>query len=289
MDITLREYLTGADCDHDYVYKYGIALSIDVLDEKVKQLHIGIKNIQAVARRMADVSNIINKLKLYKKQQKRNANYTSESNTNRLVNPYPAETDHAVIRAVYPPKPLLRNIAEGVNISVNTVDTIRDIPVSHIYYVKDLKQYAINIDGIIIKGCLSSITSYQAKNTARCEYGIKCKSFIKDGTCTYYHEPEDYLKLNMLVPDEHKNTRNFTVGSWIHASNSDKSTVKNYKNSYFMRHIGNKSTLSYDLSKLKKSQFREEIANREGQLIHDLLIYMVLNNNNMLERYAHWV
>ena len=44
----------------------------------------------------------------------------------------------------------------------------------------------------------------------------------------------------------------------------------------------------YDLNTLKRVQYREEITNREGQLIHDLLIYMILNARGLLERYPHW-
>lgn len=280
MDNTLRSYLETADATHDFICKFGIALSSSALEEKIHELQTGIKNIQSIAKRMADVSNIVNQLLLRKK----NANIDRD-----IVDPYPTERDHAVMRVKYPTTP--KEIIDDIALPITNVNTIAEIPVSHIYYVKDLKQYAINIEGVVVKGNLSNIVEYQTAKTARCEYGTQCKSFAKITNkvdnknnnkiheCKYYHDPEDYLQLGLPVPDN--NVRNFTVGSWIYAK--DKRTK-----TYFARHVGNRATLLADISMLKKIQYREEISNREGQLIHDLLIYMALHSKGFLEKYAHW-
>ena len=57
---------------------------------------------------------------------------------------------------------------------------------------------------------------------------------------------------------------------------------KNY-NTAFTRHIGSANTLLYDLSVLKSKQYLDEISTREGQLMHDILIYLILHNKGMLE------
>lgn len=277
MDITLREYLSAADAAHDYVDKLGIILSVDKLEEKVAALQLSIKNIQAVAKRMADVSNIINQVILHRKAIIPNKipSYAKLA----TVDPYPTENDHAVLRTVYPAKEESRSVVPGVTIPVRHVEHLHQIPISSIYYVNSTKQYAINISGIVLKGDLANIVEYQTEKSARCEYGTECKSFKNCTACKYYHDAEDYIKLSLPVPDD--NTRCFTVGSYLYSKNKRPKT-------YFTRHIGSKDSLLYDLDTLKTIQYREEVANREGQLIHDLLIYLILHHKGLLERYPHW-
>jgi hypothetical protein len=97
--------------------------------------------------------------------------------------------------------------------------------------------------------------------------------------CKYYHDVRDYQSNNKPVPID--NHRNFTVGSWIYSKTKNPRT-------YFARHLGSKDRLLYDLQTLKYVQYKNEISNREGQLIHDLLIYMILNNQGLLKNHPHW-
>lgn len=267
MDKTLRDYLKAGDAIHEYVEKFGIALKPADIEEKVVDLHKFIKTIQSVAKRLADVSNICNQMVLLNKNR---------VGTVKFNNPYPTENDHAVTRIT--DNKNKKCIVADISLPVKTVNKCANVPVSHIYYVKDIKQYVINIAGVNIRGNLANIKKYQTQNTARCEYGIQCKSFKSGQKCNYYHEPEDYIHMKLPVPDS---PRNFTVGSWLYSKNKN-------PRAYFTRHIGSKDRLLHDLQMLKKVQYREEIANREGQLIHDLLIYMILHSKGLLERYPHW-
>jgi hypothetical protein len=285
MDITLRDYLKKADESHTYIEKYCAILSIDEMNKYINDLQVGIKNIQSVAKRMADVSNIITKLKNRKIKKTKNkvksnneSNHIdgSESEHTTLVDPYPTENDHATLRFLYPEKSI--EIIPGINIPVKIVENTSEIPISQLYYVSNLDQFAVNVCGVNIKGSLCNITKYQTENTARCEYGIKCKSFTNDNPCNYYHDPEDFIKCGKPIPDK---IRNFTAGSWIYTRNKNPKT-------YYARHLGSKDKLIYDIALLKKVQYREEISNREGQLMHDLLLYMILNSKGLLEKYPHW-
>jgi hypothetical protein len=269
MDITLRDYLTIADNAHDFIDQFGIGLKNNQLEEKILSLQDGIKTIQAVAKRMADVTNIINQILLTKKNREIHPKY---------IDPYPTSNDHAVLRTIDPIAEENKNIVDNFNLPVKTVETPEEIPINSIYYISSLKQYAINIAGVIIKGELANIVEYQTKWSARCEYGTKCKSFTKDIICNYYHEPDDFIKMNKEIPDD---IRNFTVGSWLYSRNRRPKT-------YFTRHVGSRDSLSYDLTMMKHIQYREEVSNREGQIIHDLLIYMILHSKGFLERYPHW-
>lgn len=273
MDITLRDYLQLADDAHEYANSYGITTS-SKLEEKVHQLQGSIKNIQAVAKRMADVSNIINQLILHKKTLSQKTHTALN-----IIDPYPEPGDHAVLRAKYIKENEKKEILNGIELPIKIVEKESEIPIGSIYYISNVDQYAINVAGVNIKGNLSNIVEYQKERSARCEYGIECKSFKNGTSCNYWHDPEDYLKLGMKIPAN--NTRNFTVGSWLYSKNKKPKT-------YFTRHIGSKDTLLHDLAMLPKIQYREEISNREGQLIHDLLLYMILHKKGFLERYVHW-
>ena len=234
------------------------------LENKINQIHISIKNIQSVSKRLADIANIITRLTHMKKKEI------------KTLDPYPTENDHAILRTLYSEEK--KEVINNIVIPVKIVDLPKDLPVNYLYYVKSLNQYAININGIIIKGNLGNIVNYTDNYSARCEYGIYCKSFKNKKECNYYHDPEDYIHHKLSVPNI---VRNYTVGSWIYCN-------KNKCKTYYTRHIGSKDKLLTDLTTLKKSQYIEEVSIREGQLIHDLLIYLILNQEGLLEKYKQW-
>jgi hypothetical protein len=260
MDITLREYLAAADAIHQKIEMCGVILKPRELEQYVNQLQTGIRTIQSIAKRMADISNIANEIILYKK----------EGAAVKTINTYPSENDHATISTLYADE--FKEPHPGIKVPVKVVKTLAQIPKQHLYYVENIKSYAVNIGGVCLRGGLANYSHYQEPYTARCEYGTQCKNIA---LCKYYHEPEDYLRLHLEVPDR---PRNFTIGSYIYSK-------KKTPSAYFTRHIGGKSTLEEDFLTLKQVQFREEIATREGQLIHDLLIYMMLHSKGLLERY----
>jgi hypothetical protein len=264
MDTTLREYLKQADDIHNFVEKFYIAIPVYQLENKINQIHISIKNIQAVSKRLADTANIITRLTHMKKKEI------------KTIDPYPYENDHAVLRTLYSDDK--KEIVDNVKIPIKKVEFIKDLPIHNLYYVDSLKQYAININGIVIKGNLGNIVNYRDKYSSRCEYGVHCKSFKNKKECNYYHDPEDYLYHKQPVPEI---VRNYTAGSWIYCN-------KKNINTYYTRHIGSKDKILYDLALLKKTQYIEEVSIREGQLIHDLLIYLILNQEGLLEKYKQW-
>jgi hypothetical protein len=269
MDRTLREYLQQADDLHEYLEKYCIALTAEQIEEKIIELQTSIKSLQTVAYQLANISNIANRVVLRKRKAKKSI--TDKKSV--YVDPYPKYTDVGTLRTLYPVEN--KELIKGVQIPVKIIESVKEIPVSHLYYVRNINQYALNVEGIIIRGDLCNIVDYQSERSAKCEYGINCKCFTNKTTCPYYHDPDDFIYHGLEVEQQ---SRNFTVGSWIY---SKKKTPK----TYFARHLGSKDRLIYDLNTLKRVQYKEEISNREGQLIHDLLIYMILNARGLLERY----
>ena len=262
MDTTLRQILTKSDQIHNYVCQYGIALNTSVLEEHINTLQADIKTIQSVAKRLADTSNIINQLVLISKKK---ISY---------INPYPDKYGHSVLKFNDNEQ---KEVIPQVSIPVETVPDIEYIPDSKLYYVEKYKQYAVNIAGITLKGNLGNILSYGEKATDTCDYGATC-SKLSSGECCFYHPPEDYIKAKLPV----KNViRNFTPGSWVYSRD------KNMKN-HFCRHVGSKDTLLTDLKQFKSLIYKKEVATREEQIIHDLLIYLILVKKGYIEKYRKW-
>ena len=277
MDCSLRRFFQQADAVHEYLEKFCTALSADQIELKVIELQASIKALQAVSCQLANISNIANRVVLRKRRTKRaTMAEVVQNSVRKYIDPYPLDNDVGTLRSLNPIES--KELFKKISVPVCIVETAKEIPITHLYYINELKQFAFNIEGIVIRGNLGNIVDYQTENSAECEYGINCKSFTNGVDCPYYHDPSNFIHYKLPVPDK---IRNFTIGSWIY---SKKKTPK----TYFTRHIGSKDRMLYDLNTLKSVQYREEISNREGQLVHDLLIYMTLNAKGLLERYPHW-
>jgi hypothetical protein len=270
MDRTLHDILAEGDAIHDHVDKYAIGLKPQNLEAQLLVLQKLIRSIQGVSRRLADVSNLVNRVLRVKKSDQK------DSTPIKAIETYPTSEDHAILRAQY--APVTRPLTDRTFVPVRVVQRSADLPTASLYYVEELKQFAVNVGGVVIKGNLANIVNHRGPRSSRCEFGSECTSFEKKQTCNYYHDPEDFLSHGLTPPDA---PRNFTVGSWI-------STRSRSPRTYFTRHLGSKETLDEDLENLRRVQFRDEIANREGQLIHDLLIYMILHQRGLLQRYPNW-
>lgn len=267
LDKSLNDFINESEHILENVHMKYSAYSVDQLADTIVDIQSKIKIIQSIAKRMANISNSLNIIVLARSNElDHSINY---------IDPNPNDSDYV---------PLVLHSNETKNIEeqkINTksVPTISDIPKSYIYYVEDIKQYAININSVIIKGNIGNICKYSAKNTTKCQYEKNCLSFKKNTKCKYYHESEEYIHHNKPVPDD--NYRNFTPGSWIYSTNNSDKTKS-------MRHVGSRNKLDTDLIKLTEPRFNAELNNREPQLMHDLLIYMILCRKGMIRKYNMW-
>lgn len=262
MDQTLEQFMKLADDTETFIQKYAIGVNLRLLEEKILKLQSSIRTIQAVAVRLANVSNVCTKIKRAR---------SKIEDIPKFIDPYPKTGDYTVLRTLYAKD--TQAITKRTKLPVVRVESPEDIPVHPLYYIEKFKQFAINVNGVILRGNIGNIEDYQGHKTARCEYGSCCKSLQN---CKYYHDPTDY-KDNYV-----EQVRNFTVGSFIFTRNNNPKT-------YYARHIGSLDTLEQDIAKLKTRQFRDEINTRQDQLMHDLLILMVLHSLGYLEEYPHWI
>lgn len=271
MDKSLQDYLNQADQIMDYMEKYFIVLNVKQIEEKITELQSSIKTIQTVAYKLANTSNLITRA-LRKKHMDRNEFHKPID----VIDPKPNDSSLGILQVLNPLES--KEIIKGVSIPITIVDKLQDIPTAKIYYIKEFKQYAMNINGVVIRGNIGNIVEYQSEHSTYCDYGIYCKSLKNNKTCNYYHDPTDYIDLKIPVPNIKKN---FTVGSWLYSQTKTPRT-------HYTRHIGSYDKLAHDLNTIKKTQFREELQNRECQLMHDLLIYMILVSRCLSDKYRPW-
>ena len=151
------------------------------------------------------------------------------------------------------------------------------IPNTKLYWVDDIKQFAVRINNVIVRGNIGNIfpKDISNKNLIKCQNGSKCINMIKNNMCSYLHDPiemKDIINQSQII-------RNYTNSSWMYASNSiDR---KNRQ----MRHIGNRSSLNHDIEKMSKRDKKSidnEIDMIINQVMHDLLILMALKSKELI-------
>jgi len=301
MDKSLNFYINYANEMQNLFVKNGINTSITKLKTNINEMNIHIKNIQAITKKLIDVSNIANELVLQKKKNINLDKMDKLDNSSELkpisklfkqINPIKSnEKDFITLINKYENTKI--NIIDKYNskIPVKIVDNINDIPINYIYYIKNIKQFGYNINGLNITGNIGEIDTNKT-NLTICKYGVDCKNIIKGKKCNYYHQPNDFIFLyNNKIIDENikeylleNNIFNFTNGGWIYNGN-----ILNNKTKH-MRHIGGKNTIKYDLEIIKNNidLFQDEIEKRKAQSIHDIIILSYLLNNNCMTEYLSW-
>ena len=223
MDKTLNYYINYSNETQHLFVKNGTNLSITKLKNNIHEIQIMIKNIQTVAKKLANVSNIANELILQRKRSlikydkiEYNSKYNNkendhndenknihdqkneyehkneyenkndgqnkscEQNNNEKdkidINIYPSNKDFTTLFNKY--SNIKYNITDdkyNLQIPVKIIDHIDDIPINYIYYIKDIKQFGFNINGLTITGNIGSIDTNK-NNLTICKYGIKCKN-----------------------------------------------------------------------------------------------------------------
>jgi hypothetical protein len=280
----LIELLNSADKIHEILNDENSNITIKELNDHNLNIQLMIKNLQSITKRLSDINNIVVK-KIKRKIAEKNNKRDPNNHQYKFIDPYP--NIYSNINLIYDTSNkhnlLCNNILVINNLNkldnnlllpIREVSNETEIPNSFIYYITKYKQYAININGNIIRGNLGNILNYEDHNTINCKYGKECKNISK---CTYYHDPVDYIENKLEVKN---NTRNYSNSNWIY---NRINKVKIFKQ-YNYRLVGNGINLKEDIENLDEKLLIQEINNRRNQLIHDLLIYNILQIN-LQQRY----
>jgi len=261
MNTTLTEYVKKSDNIINKIFNVGIGMNKSDIKDIVSELYTDIKLIQSVSRRLADVANACK-------------DFLPNTDINEITNidPMPDKDDHVISRTMINENN--KNLVDEIEVPVITVESEVMVPVSNIYYIRDINQYAVNIQGTLIKGGLLDIKHKPQINSRRCHKKDTCIN-LKNNTCEFYHPSTDYITNGLNIPSK---TRVLSPASWVYCK----------KNKKYTRKIGGVSTITNDIKSLTKNSYTEELHNRESQLIHDILVYQILHKNKLLPNYEYW-
>jgi hypothetical protein len=193
-------------------------------------------------------------------------------------------------------KTVSKPLTSDIPINVKIVNHISDVPNTQLYWVADLNQYVIHINGVIFRGNIGNIynKNHVKKNKiihqiAICKHGNSCRSVLNGEICKFYHDPMDLFhlmkikKITTRLFDLYKKLyRNFLNTSWIYTE------LPRNKHNNLMRHFGSRNTLKheFDLIKINNVNVNEEnIDNFRHQCMHDFLIVLGLNQCGLLKEY----
>lgn len=277
MDLTLKQIIGKIDDIHcqinnldptiEYVKIKAYLLELQNIEKKLSSVYLKASNVYKICSNTT-------------KSEQFNAFNNSWTYLNRVITPFAPS----------------KQISCKIPLNVKIVNNINSIPNTPLYWVENINQFAIHINGVIFRGNVGNIynQSHIKKNTPTnqtiiCKHNNKCKTLLSNKLCKCYHDPMDILKLvkkkqiTRETYEIYKNTtRNFINTSWLYTE-----MAYNKKN-IMMRHFGSKNTLKHecDLIKIDNSKINEIIIdNYRHQTMHDILVIMGLNQNGLLKEY----
>ena len=302
MDLTLKQIIDAADDIHLKSDDVNI-INITPLNNYLAELHDMLACVNAVSLKLSNIYKIcINKKKC--------GNYKKNSNDITMIT---KDNDWAYInrRIEKPKKELKRDLnrelkftefmpmlTHDIPVNAKIVDDISEIPNIPLYWVTNINQFAIHINGVIFRGNIgniynkNSITSHKDKPTNQiiiCKHGNKCNKLLCAEQCPFYHDPFDLLQLvkcgeisEGVFESYKKLNRNYINTSWIHTD------MPYNKNNAQMRKFGSRNMLRHELELIKFSNASHDeidINNFRQQCMHDFLVVLGLNQHGLLKEY----
>ena len=180
------------------------------------------------------------------------------------------------------------SLAPGIPIHINTLNSIDELPNFPIYWINDIKQFAVKINNVVLRGNIGNIYNkiaiHENKNvnqTVPCKNGNKCYTLFSKNICKFYHDPIDLLKLvhnDTLSADTYNLytnlKRNFINTSWLYTN------LPYNKKNIMMRHFGSRNILCDEFDLLNNQELNNiYISNYKQQTMHDILVLLAMNNN----------
>jgi hypothetical protein len=176
------------------------------------------------------------------------------------------------------------------------VDNIYELPKCDLHWVKNINQFAVNINGVIFRGNVGNIynkntiqSNANTDQTIICKNKNKCKTLLNGKMCKFYHDPLDLVhllykqKITQEIFDVYKSqNRNFINTTWVYTD------LPCNKKNINMRHFGSRDLLSneFELMKINNTNINNHmISNYQHQTIHDILVILGLNSNGLLDSY----
>ena len=272
MDLTLTQIIDRTDEIHRQVDRLDNSV---VIFELIKDLDSMFRQLRSVGSKVSNIYNICNnKYKTITREYKKEENSTPDENWNCISRQISSFT-------------INKNLTKDIKINVKIVNDISEIPNTPLYWISNIKQFAIHLNGVIFRGNIGNIYNsndikmdkkLENNQIVICKYGNNCKNIFENKICKFFHDPIDLLQLfnakkitaeiyNMYL----EKNRNFVNTSWIYTE------FPNSYNNNSMRHFGSRNILHHDLDLMKLNNNTREIDNFRQQCIHDILVVMGLN------------
>lgn len=198
MNKTLTEHISAADATYRDILNNRKLIPRNKLQAYMTSLEVQMREIQAVSYRI----------------------YQMYQASSRLVDFEPGETfpdDHEWARAI---NPLIDNIPAVC------VDTLNDVPNTPLTWVRNIRQFAFQVEGVYFRGNVGSICFKRARKHSidKCPRGNNCINLLHPDTiCDKWHDPLDIAELpnHMAIMDKmgDRLIRNFINTSWLYTGN----------------------------------------------------------------------
>jgi hypothetical protein len=282
MDLTLRQYMDKADVIHDNIVNKSQFLISSKTKNQLYELESFIKHIQTISHRIAQIYNTCKK--------KHSEGFVIHRNINlKSVSVFPSNNHWAALSRTT--NEYSKTLAPNIHANVKIVDTPAEIPNVPLYWIRSLNQFAIHVNGVLLRGNIGNIYVKTPKkpesgnNIKKCRSENNCSYLLSGKKCRYYHDPKDVLHLfksGNISEEIYKmylgTYRNYTNVSWLYTNDVMKEKNK------MMRFVGNRNTLKGDLS---MSKYRENkwVDNYKSQAFHDFLVVLAINQYGLLEEY----
>ena len=144
-------------------------------------------------------------------------------------------------------------------IEVETLDAVPDTPLC---YITSLDQFAIKINGAVLRGNIGKIVDDKGKQVEECMIE-KCSSQL----CSRWHDPYKYKDgYYYNIEDNYckKEVRNYSNRSWMYSPK---------KHAKATRHIGDRTRFDQDIYKIDHKERNLLV----GQTMHDILTCVLIS------------
>ena len=291
MNLTLKQIIKRVDLILCNVDKLNNIINQPEIKKYIIELNTILNQVQIVSDKTLNIYNICKNIYIMPTIQslKSNIDYGS---TDQIFNKLP--------RDIYN-NTTYKQLTNDIPICVKTVNNIEEIPFTPLYWVAQTNQFAININGVILRGTVGNIydKSHIQSNkiinqVVICNKNNLCPTVLNNEICKFYHDPEDLLKLVNLnkMPIELFNkykilNRNYLNTDWIYTNRCN-------KNNNSMRHFGSRNTLNYEFDMIKFNNLANiqkksndifndiSIKNFKHQCMHDILVVIGLNQAGLI-------
>ena len=273
MDLSLNQIIEKSDIINNELTQLDFSTDYIQIKSKLDELYDLLKNVNLVSLKLSNICN-----------GKKYNNIKTQKYTIK-----PLDNNHNLIsKEINETVPTNRKLTDDISINVKIVKDIGRVPDTHLYWVSNINQYVVCINGIIFRGNIGNIyNKSHIKNNKPtdqiliCKYGNTCEKLLSSDICKFYHDPIDLLqllkqkKITKKIFDGYKKLyRNFLNTSWIYNGPP-------LNNNKLMSRFGSRNMLKHEIDLININNIN--ISDFRHQCMHDILVMMGISTSELLK------